>query len=596
MTVASVHNYVVQCLLMALGLFLVACNGERPDETELLIVYSSDVMNYSLPYDFLKDKPSDVCQANFASYVKEKRHEYGENCLVFDNGNKLLGSYPAGYFNYIDLTSEPLAFRTERIIGYDAVGVGDKDLDVPILMQQKRWSPAIQPPLICANLINPETGDPVFQPYKIFDINGIRVAIMGLVSPNLMSWLPDENRQQIDLEDMIESARKWMPVIKEQNPDLIIGLFGASFKYQANGNTLDTYKNPNGSVPAAIRVPGFDLVLMGGSADREVFEVRNDEGDYVTCIQCGSMSSHCGEVRVGMQLSGDKYNKQLSATIVDLKQYEPDPDYCRQLEGIQDTISTWMKQQYGILADTLYGTQGFYGSDDYRQLIHRAQLWFSGADISLTSCLIGTDTIMPGPLNTRSLFQLFPYSNHLELMELQGVDVLNILEYSAGLQFATINSPDDELLLLKHDRNGNPLYNNAGRPLLANLPRDFTSAYGIRYTIDVTKPAGHRVRIYSMADGRPFDLRKNYKVAINSFQGKDGSQFFSKGLGWDRATIDLHAISRPQFSVRYALQEYVKAMSGDSIRLTQDGTWRLVPETLVSEVVARKMSQPLPVW
>lgn len=587
----------IHSLLLTLGFLLTACGESRPDEAELVLLYTSDLMNYTLPYDFLNDKPSQVSLANFSSLAREMREQYGENCIVLDNGNKLLGTVPSGYYNYVRPEMEPLAFRVERMIGYDAVGIGDKDLDLPMLLHPTRWNPALQPPMLCANLIDTETGNPVFTPYQIFERHGIRVAVLGLVSPEILPWMPREEWQGFDIEDMIECARKWMPRIEEEHPDLVVGLFGSTLNYQEMGYTLDSYKNPNGSVPTAIRVPGFDVVLMGGNSRREVFEVRNDAGQYVTCVQTGSMATHCGEIHVELTRNeADEYMKRISASIVDLKQYQPDSDYCSQLAGVTDTIKAWLHEPMGVLGDTLYGIEGFYRPDSYRQLIHRAQLWYSGADISMACCLIGSDTILPGTLEPLSMFKLYPYTNQLELVEMQGLDVVRYLEHASSLQFETMKSPNDPLLALKRDANGNVKRDAAGHPYLANLPANFTSAAGIRYSIDVSKPVGQRVHVHSMSDGTPFDLRRTYKVAVNSYQGKDRGQYFSKGLGWDRATIELHAIPRPQLSVRYVIQEYVRAMGGEPIHTNPGELWQLIPKSLVEPAIKRELAQPMPVW
>lgn len=585
-------------LLVLFSLLLTACGVERPEEAELLLLYTSDVMNYTLPYDLLRDKPSDVSLANFATCVKEHRAAFGDNCIVLDNGNKILGTVPAGYFNFIDTVSEPLAFRAERLIGYDAVGLGDKDLDVPVLMDQKRWKQKNQPMVLCANLIDNQTGDPVFQPYEIFERQGIRVAVLGLMSPNLLPWIPQEDRHDVDVEDMIECAAKWMPVIQQQNPDLVVGLFGASKRYQDYGDGIDTYKNVNGSIPAAIRVPGFDVILMGGSTDKEVFEVRNDAGQTVKCIQVGTTCTHCGKVKVSLRRNADDtYEKQVETAIIDLKEYMPDPDYSRQLTGVQDTLREWLNMPMGILADTLFGAKGFYGPDAYRQLVHSAQLWFSGADISLASCLIGTDTILPCVITPRTLFRIFPFANAIELIEMQGQDIIRILEYASKLQFETMRSSADPVLALKRDHQGNVMCNEEGVPYLAERPHHYLSAAGIRYTIDLTKPEGQRIKVLSMADGSAFDPRRTYEVVINSYIGKDGGSFFSKGLGWDRATIQLHAVPRSQFSIRLVLQEYILAMAGEPIRLNpRNNQWNLIPESVVAPALIREKRSARPLW
>lgn len=584
-------------LCLMLGILCSSCKTSRPDEAEVVLLFTSDVMYNILPYDFLKDRPAEVSLANFVTFAKEQREQYGQNCLVLDNGNKMLGALASGYYNYNNTEAEPLPFKTERMVGYDAVGLGDKDLDVPGIIEQKCWNPAVQPPVICANLVDASTGEPLFTPFKIFERQGLRIAVLGLMSPGILPWLTEESMHGMAVEDMIESARRWMPVIQSQNPDLVVGLCGASMEYQQHGNTLDTYKNPNGSVPTAIRVPGFDVMLMGGSSKREVFEVKNDAGEYVTCIQVGSSCTHCGQVRVEMKRDAmGEYRKNIFASVVNLAQYAPDAAYSHELEQDMEVIGQWLRQPFGVLGDTLCGGDGLYGPDAYRQLLNRAQLWFTGAEISMASCTIPNDTILPCRITPLMLFKIFPFANQIEVMEMQGLDVLRFLEYAYSLQFETIKSSDDLLLSVKHDRLGNVICDEEGHACLVNRPTDFTAAAGIRYSVDVTKPVGERVRIYSMADGRPFNLRENYKVAINSYQGKDMGNYFSLGLGWDRATIELHAVPRPQFSVRHTLQEYIKAMDGDTIHVSPFDEWRLLPEKVVAAALAQQKGMPQPVW
>ncbi len=66
-----------------------------------------------------------------------------------------------------------------------------------------------------------------------------------------------------------------------------------------------------------------------------------------------------------------------------------------------------------------------------------------------------------------------------------------------------------------------------------NPSYNFDSAAGIRYTVDVSKPAGERVTITAMENGKPFDPAKTYLVALNSYRGSGGGgHLTSRGRNW----------------------------------------------------------------
>ena len=77
---------------------------------------------------------------------------------------------------------------------------------------------------------------------------GIKIAILGLITPSVPNWLPEFLWKGIEFEDMIESAEKWVPIIQEkEKPDLLIGLFHSGVDFTYNDEDEDTYKNENAS-------------------------------------------------------------------------------------------------------------------------------------------------------------------------------------------------------------------------------------------------------------------------------------------------------------------------------------------------------------
>ena len=84
-------------------------------------------------------------------------------------------------------------------------------------------------PVLAANALDIKTGKPYFKPYVIIQKAGLKIAVFGLITPGVPGWLPPELYSGIEFKGMVETAQKWMPVIKNEKPDVIIGLFHAGW-------------------------------------------------------------------------------------------------------------------------------------------------------------------------------------------------------------------------------------------------------------------------------------------------------------------------------------------------------------------------------
>lgn len=592
------RTYYIFIASMMMLITMSSCNANRPSETDFVVLYTEGLYNFVFPHDFKtgKQRPG---QANFMSLVRQQRTIYKDHCIVLDGGNRILGALPSRYSEHIDTLSEPVSFLADRIVGYDATGIGRTDLESNILFS-KRWNPSVQPPFVCANLLYRKDGRPIFKPYVILERDGIKIAILGMTSPSETQWLPMETWKKIEIQDMIECAQQWMPRIKAEKPDLIIGLFNCSMEYEGRSIDIDSYKNPNGGIPTAIRVPGFDLVLLGDTRKDEIRSIKDDEGRHVTCITAGEAAHFCGHIRIHMSKQSDgSYNKRIFAAVPSLDQYLPDPGFMAQTKADFDKIYKWQHTPIGYLADTIIGWKGFYGSDKYRELINKAQMWYvPEADISVASCFIGKDTILPGPISPFIIQSIYPYENHLRTIHMTGDDIVRFLEWAADLQFATMKDDKSEILNLHHDKKGHMMYDDEGVPRLEHSPSSFSCIKGIRYQVDLSKEFGNRIKVLSMEDGRPFQPNKRYLMAINSHQIMGGGGFFSEGLGWDDETMSLHIEPRKLTSIRFIMYDYLNSLPSDTLRLTHNNNWEVLPASWHDKVCSedKDLGNNLPRW
>lgn len=592
-------RYIIQYILLSLSLvgWFCSCSSNRPQETDFVVLYSEGLYDFVFPSDFKTSKGHDS-QASFMSLVRQQRDIYKDHCLVLDGGNRLMGALPSRYSLYVDTLSEPVGFKADRIVGYDATGIGGTDLENDMLLTPKRWNPEIQPPIVCANLQNRKNGQPIFKPYIILERDGIRIAVLGMTSPSETKWLSPDLWKRLEVQDMIECAQQWMPAIKAENPDLIIGMFNCSMEYDDRNEDIDSYKNPNGGIPAAIRVPGFDLLLMGSTKKNEVRIIEDDEDRHVTCMTVGEAAHFCGHVRIHMskQLDGT-YSKRIFVSVPEMSQYDPDPEYMEQLKPDYDKIYQWMRTPVGYLTDTIFGWEGIYGPDAYRELINKVQMWFiPEADISMASCSLGKDTILPGPVTPLMIQRLYPYENTLRTIYMTGDDIVRMLEWVVNLQFETMTSADSEILNLHHDQKGHLMYDDDGIPKLENQPSYFSSIRGIRYQVDLSKQFGSRVKVLSMSDGSPFVPNKQYLMIVNSHLALGGGGLFRDGLGWDEEIMSLHINPHEQKSIRFVLLDYLNAIQSHTLHADRSDNWEILPAAWHQKAGGKEKGSSLPRW
>lgn len=561
---------------VALGLAaLVGCK-QKPKEAELTLLYTTDVHGAILPYDFNKDRVATTSLANVAAYVKQERDKNKDGVLLLDGGDFLQGQPSIYYSNFEDTISEHIQSRVMEYVGYDAATVGNHDIE-PGESVYARVQKDFDFPWLAANAIDTRTGKPFFEPYAVFERNGIKIAVLGMITPNISAWLPKYLWENIEFKDMVETAQEWVPYIqKKEKPDLLIGLFHSGSDYTVDGNTLDTHKNENGAIPAVMKVDGFDIALLGHDHQEKAEVITNNFGHKVAVLDAQTGARYVGRADIKLRRNGDSYDKEIVPSLVEMKNVAQDSAFVATFDKDVKQINEYVDAEIGLLTDTLRSQDALYGPSEFMDLIHNAQLQATGADVSFAGVL-STDAVIPtGKLTMRNLFTLYKYENLLYTMSLTGKEIEDFLEYGYDRQYNQMKSPTDHLLNFKKDEKGNLIKNPRFGYTFVTPSFNFTSAAGIKYTVDVTKPAGEKVTILSMSDGTPFDPAKEYKVAVNSYQASGGGGFFFDGLGFTKEQTDARVINASKNDVRKYIADYIRQQK--QITPKSRGDWKVIPE------------------
>ncbi len=503
---------------------LIGAVAAQDKEVKLKIVQTSDIHGNFYPHDFILQREAAGSLARVHAFVQKARETYKDNLILLDNGDILQGQPTAYYYNYIDTVSLHVTADMLNFMGYDAANMGNHDVETGRAVFD-RWAGDCRAPVLGANIIDTATGEPHFRPYKVLERDGVKIAVLGMITPAIPVWLSENLWRGLRFDDMEETARKWMKIIREkERPDIVIGMFHAGQDALLMGGKY----RENASLDVARNVPGFDIVLMGHDHARECKKVQNVAGDSVLVMDPASNGIVVSDIDITVTLRNGKVtDKQIDGVLTETAPYGISGEFMKRFSPQYATIQDFVSKRIGRFTKTVSTRPAYFGSSAFIDLIHTLQLDISGAEISLAAPLSYDTQIKEGDIYVYDMFNLYKYENMLYTMKLSGKEVHDALEMSYDLWTNRMTSPDDHILLLRDQ----PREGAADRAAFKNFSFNFDSAAGIIYTVDVTKPCGSKVTILSMADGTPFHMDKMYTVALNSYRGNGGGELLTKGAG-----------------------------------------------------------------
>lgn len=554
----------ISALLLWAGVQLSAASNQK--EMVIKIIETSDVHGNFFPYNFIERKAWNGSLARVHSFIKEQRAKYGDNCLLVDNGDILQGQPTAYYYNFIDTVSTHVAAEMMNYMGCLVGNMGNHDIETGHAVYD-RWIKQCNFPVLGANIIDNATGLPYLKPYEVIVRDGVKIVVLGMVTPAIPLWLPEKLWSGLHFEEMEPCAEKWMKIIREkENPDVVVGLFHAGKSGNKLGNVVE-----DASMDIAKHVPGFDIVLMGHDHARTCTKVLNVAGDSVLVIDPANNANVVSDVTVKITMKdGKMVAKSVDGKLEDMNKYSISEEFMQHFAPQYKAVDDFVSRKIGTISRTITTKDAYFGSSPFIDLIHQLQLEISGADVSFSAPLSFKAEIKEGDICVSDMFNLYKYENMLYVMEMSGKEIKGFLEMSYFMWTNQMKSSEDHLMLFQK-----PI-EEGKRVNFKNFSFNFDSAGGINYTVDVTKPQGEKIMILSMADGTPFDIDKVYKVALNSYRGNGGGDLLTLGAGIPKEDLAKRIIFATDKDLRYYLLQYIEQEKMlDPHAMHQ---WKFIPE------------------
>lgn len=553
---------------------------------KLKVIETSDVHGYFFPWDFTEAKPLKGSLARANTFINRERKKYGENLLLIDNGDILQGQPCTYWANFVATDKENLAARVVNYMKYDVETFGNHDVE-PGHKVYDKWISEVRCPMIGANIVkegckdseaNPANVYNGVKPYSIHVKDGVKICIIGMLSPAIPSWLNQQIWKGMEFEEMTASARKWVRYVKKhEQPDLIIGLFHSGL----NGGIKTDEYDEDATELVAKQVPGFDIIFFGHDHQVHNDWITNSDGEQVLCLDPSCFVKNVAEADITLTFKkGKLVKKDIKGNIVSVLDEEIDEQMMQYFAEDIQKVKDFVGQRVGEFKQPIYTRDSFFGNSAFTDLIHSLQLQISKADISFAAPLAFNTTINAGEVKMSDMFKLYRFENLMFVLRMTGEEIRRHLEFSYNMWGNTMTSPDDHALRLN-----DATANDQQRTGFKYFTFNFDSAMGIDYEVDLTKPDGQKVHILRMSNGETFDMGKWYKVVMSSYRANGGGELLTKGAGIPKDSLESRVLFHTPLDLRHYLTEEMRRQG--SIDPKPAHNWRFVPEAWVKPALER---------
>ena len=498
-------------------------------------------------------------------YVDSIRRAEGQrNVLLLDAGDCIQGDNAAYYYNYMDTTGEHLFSRLAAYMKYDAVIMGNHDLETGPAVYRKveRELASHGIPFMAANALSDSTGLPVFTPYKVFRRAGMKVLVLGYQNPNIAAWLDRSLWPGMHFESLIPLVQKDADYLREAiKPDVTIAVVhsgvGKGDGKVLEDQALDLFKS----------LRGVDLVVCGHD-HRQIAMCA----DSIGLLNTGSRARYLGIGKITLASDG---SKKVETGLLKVDKSKADPAMREAFRADFEAVRAFTNEEIGLLSDDILTREAYAGRCPYTDLLHRVQLEASGAELSFAAPLTFNGKIAAGVLTNGSLFTIYPYENDLCTIRMSGREIKRYMEYDYGRWLA---EPGSGHALAIHPRGDARYYKSGWAFVYSHYNLD--SVGGLVYTVDLRKPTGSRITIKSLAGGRPFSEDAYYTVAVTSYRASGGGQLLTRGAGIPKEELESRVVGH-HGNIRAAVKAFIGregVIDPDSIWVPALGDWKFVPD------------------
>ena len=204
-------NSIIYPLILALFL----SSAVFSQTIKLKIIETTDEHGQAFPYSFTDGHEMNNSLAQVLTYVKSEREKKDQETILLSGGDLLQGTPLVYYYNFEKTESPHIFAEMMNYMGYDAGTVGNHDIETGHAVYD-RFNKELKFPWLAANAVNTSNQEPYFKPYTIINKKGIKIVVLGLITPAIPNWLP-KNIPITSVMMVAMKFRAWRSVMERNN-------------------------------------------------------------------------------------------------------------------------------------------------------------------------------------------------------------------------------------------------------------------------------------------------------------------------------------------------------------------------------------------
>ncbi|WP_407270190.1 bifunctional metallophosphatase/5'-nucleotidase [Radiobacillus sp. PE A8.2] len=478
------------------------------NQIHISLLVTSDVHGYIFPTNYIDHTERHLGLAKIATIVKQKRKQ--GHVLLMDNGDLIQGS-PLTFYHakYKANTPNPM-IKIANQLNYRASVFGNHEFNYGLDYLQSVMNES-NFPWLSATVLD-EQGEPAFgKPYIIENIDGVKVAILGITTHYIPNWEDPKNIKGLTFSDALETTKTWVNKIRtNEQPDVLVVSYHGGFERDLEtGEPTEELTGENQGYQICMEIEGID-VLLTGHQHRSIADYLNN----VAVVQPSNNGQLLGEVKLSLQKNEDKWElKQCQPALISVdEEIQADPEVLLLAKEYEEQTQAWLDTPIGEIDRDMLITDPFQTrlqDSPLIEFINSVQMDVAGVTISNTSLFNNTSPGFKQKVTMRDIVSNYVYPNTLKVIRITGKDIKDALEKSATY-FEIDESGEISV---------NPAY---VEPKPQHYNYDMWE--GIEYELKISNPVGERVTMLHY-QGQPIDYKAEYDVVMNNYRAGGGGNF-----------------------------------------------------------------------
>lgn len=342
---------------------------ETSEDSKTISILSFNDFHGALSPDFSGTQFADTVE----DYRRAFEAQHGADSTLLTSAGDLIGASASVSNVQQDLPT----IDVMNALGLDVLTAGNHEFDKGLDDLTGRVAERAKFPVIAANFVDPRTKEPVLTSHKVFDVNGVRVAVIGAVPNDLYSTTTAAGLKGMEVTALVEAVNGVADRLAANGEaDVIVASYhdGAS----GSGELADEMAR-NGTFRGMVEETSANVDMVFNGHSHQLYSYATDvDGVRRPVMQAGSSGSHLAAVELTYDPATDAVSG-VSQQLIERSTQDPaeaaaESPVTAEVYAIeQDAVAVFEEKQSTVVAD-LDGSL----TTDYADVLASGGTWRAG--------------------------------------------------------------------------------------------------------------------------------------------------------------------------------------------------------------------------